>query len=150
MESISNISLLETCNWTHQIYIFKGNMYHSPNWNFSFEIWVLRNIAFLEYSRSYYSVFSPLWLGRTMVSSLKELHSLGELAHTYVKSLAIPRNGSMLEMLWYWELRGGRAQPVAYPCWLSWEKNTNHLLSSYIRNLVSFSFYQKILILFYC
>ena len=34
-------------------------------------------------------VFSPLWFYRTMVFSFKELYSLGELAHTYVKSFII-------------------------------------------------------------
>ena len=36
---------LETHKWTHQIYIFKVTMYHSPNGNISFPIWVLWNIC---------------------------------------------------------------------------------------------------------
>ena len=36
---------LETHKWTHQIYIFKVTMYHSPNGNISFPVWVLWNIC---------------------------------------------------------------------------------------------------------
>ena len=46
-------------------------------------------------------VFRHLWLYRTMVFPLKKVHSLEELAHKYVKSLAITKKGNVPEMLCY-------------------------------------------------
>lgn len=101
--------------WAHQIYVFKVNTCCSPNGNYSFEIWVLKSIAFSEIQQILlFYVFRNLWLYKTIVFSLKKelkLHSLEGLAHTYGKSLAITRKVNVPEMFWYWELRGDRTQP---------------------------------------